>query len=295
MPELPEVEIVRRGLEPVLVGKRFRRVRTFRPDLRFPLPQNFVSTLEGRRVESLRRRAKYLLAKLSGGDVLVMHLGMTGTFTVRPKGETEPVPLGEPEGGGALSKKHDHVVFEMSDGGLVTYNDPRRFGFMLLVSEDALDSHPLFKGLGVEPLGNEMNSAYLARKAAGRRTSLKAFLMDQRIVAGLGNIYACEALFRARLKPSRPAASFATKTSRPTPLAERLAAAIPAVLDDAIRAGGSTLRDYRRTDGSAGGFQNSFSVYGREGEPCVRAGCRGIVRRSIDGGRSTFYCPLCQR
>ncbi len=295
MPELPEVEIVRRGLEPVLVGKRFRRVRTFRPDLRFPLPPNFARTLEGRRVESLGRRAKYLLARLSGGDVLVMHLGMTGRFLVRAKGETETHELGEFEYGGEFEGKHDHVVFEMSDGGRITYNDPRRFGFMLLIPLDALDTHPLFKGLGVEPLGNEMNEAYLALRAAGRRTSLKAFLMDQRIVAGLGNIYACEALFRARLKPSRAAASLATKSARPTPLAERLVAAIPAVLADAIRAGGSTLRDYRRTDGSAGDFQNSFSVYGREGEPCVRPGCRGIVRRSIEGGRSTFFCPVCQR
>lgn len=297
MPELPEVENVRRGLAPHLVGRRILDVELRRRDLRFPFPERFAARLEGTRVLSLDRRAKYLLAKLSSGEVLIMHLGMTGRFTVRRSGEREAHEIGEfeeevaaPAGG-----KHEHVVMRLSGGEVVAYTDPRRFGYMLLVPAAALDEHPLFHGLGVEPLGPELTPEYLARRAAGRRSNLKAFLMDQRIVAGLGNIYACEALFRARLLPSRPASVLARKSGAPTAKAVHLAHAIVEVLEDAIRAGGSTLRDYRKADGTVGAFQDEFSVYGREGKPCLRPGCRGIVRRSIDGGRSTFFCPVCQR
>jgi formamidopyrimidine-DNA glycosylase len=295
MPELPEVEIVRRGLEPELVGCRFVRVETRRPNLRFPFPGRFARRLEGGSVVRLDRRAKYLLAHLSGGDVLVMHLGMTGRFTVLKRGEKRARELGELEIETGRDSRHDHVVFLMSNGATITYNDARRFGFMLLVPETQIDAHPLFKGLGVEPLSEELTAAYLARRAAGRRSDLKAFLMDQRIVAGLGNIYVCEVLFRAGLAPSRRASTLARKSGAPTALTERLVPAVRAVLEDAIAAGGSTLRDYRQADGSKGGFQHAFAVYGREGEPCVRPGCRGIVRRTIQGGRSTFHCPACQR
>ncbi len=296
MPELPEVETVRAGLAPVLVGHSFARIEQRRPDLRFPLPDNFTARLRGRKVVRLERRAKYLIAHLSGGEALIMHLGMSGRFTVH-------VPSAKPRGGrvGAFAHatgsdtKHDHVVFHTDQGAVVTYNDPRRFGFMLLVPEHELAQHPLMHGLGVEPLGPELTPDYLARRAGGKAVDLKAFLSDQRIVAGLGNIYVCEALFRAGLAPTRGAASLATKRGRPTSGAKRLVTALRAVLKEAIAAGGSSLRDYRRADGVPGAFQHSFAVYGREGMACVRPGCRGSVRRIVQAGRSTFYCPKCQR
>lgn len=295
MPELPEVETVRAGLEPVLSGKRFVRVEQRRPDLRFPLPERFAERLSGHKVTSVGRRAKYLLVHLDSTEVLAVHLGMTGRFTVsRPGGENGRV-LGDytyEHGGDA---RHDHVVFTMSGGAVVTYNDARRFGYMTLIPESELSSNAYFEGLGVEPLGDELHAAHLAQRALGKKVDLKAFLMDQRIVAGLGNIYVCEALFRARLDPWKQASALATRTGKPTVAADRLVPAIKAVLQDAIRAGGSTLRDYKQADGSSGSFQHSFAVYGREGEPCSRPGCRGIVRRKTQGGRSTFYCPTCQR
>ncbi|MCL4768501.1 MAG: bifunctional DNA-formamidopyrimidine glycosylase/DNA-(apurinic or apyrimidinic site) lyase [Hyphomicrobiaceae bacterium] len=295
MPELPEVETVRRGLEPVLVGRRIVRVEQRRPDLRFAFPERFAARLKGRTVISLGRRAKYLLARLSDGEVLVMHLGMSGRFTVAALGSGGPRPLGELVYDTGSDPAHNHVVITLDDGTTITYHDPRRFGYMLLLPEAALDGHPLFAGLGVEPLGNALSPAYLAAKARGRRADLKAFLMDQRIVAGLGNIYVCEALYRARLSPFRAAASLATAAGKPTRRAERLVEAIRSVLRDAIAAGGSTLRDYRQVDGSRGSSQHAFFVYGREGEPCLTPGCRGIVQRSVQAGRSTFYCPRCQR
>ena len=295
MPELPEVETVRSGLEPVLRGRRFVRVEQRRRDLRFALPERFAERLTGRKVESVGRRAKYLLWHLDGGEVLAVHLGMTGCFTVARRGHRPDAPLGEYAYPHCGDRKHDHLVFEMSGGALVTYNDARRFGYMTLLAEHELDSHDFFAGLGVEPLSDALSPAYLAGRALGKKVDLKAFLMDQRIVAGLGNIYVCEALFRARLDPCKPAARLATKTGKPTPAAVRLVPQIKAVLADAIRAGGSTLRDYKQTNGDIGNFQKEFAVYGREGEPCSRAGCRGIVRRKTQGGRSTFYCPLCQR
>jgi len=295
MPELPEVETVRAGLEPLLRGRRFQRVEQRRKDLRFPLPDRFVQRLTGAKVLGVDRRAKYLVLPLDSGEVLAMHLGMTGRFTVSALGGANGKVLGDysyEHGGDAT---HDHVVFTMSGGAVVTYNDARRFGYMTLIDEDQLNGHAFFAGLGVEPLSDELTGDFLAAKARGRKLDLKAFLMDQRIVAGLGNIYVCEALFRARLDPLKGAARLATKTGKPTPHAVRLAAEIKAVLRDAIRAGGSTLRDYKQADGSEGSFQKEFGVYGREGEPCSRPGCRGIVRRKTQGGRSTFYCPVCQR
>jgi formamidopyrimidine-DNA glycosylase len=304
MPELPEVETVRSGLERVLRGRRFVRVEQRRADLRFPLPARFAKRLTGRRVERLDRRAKYILIHLDGGEVLAVHLGMTGRFSVQlpragrspsPRLRGEGIQLGDytyEHGGDA---KHDHLVFAMSDGAIVTYNDARRFGYMTLVPAAEMRTHAYFAGLGVEPLGDELSPAYLAGRAHARKVDLKAFLMDQRIVAGLGNIYVCEALFRAGLDPFKPAARLATKTGKPTPAAVRLVAAIKSVLADAVRAGGSTLRDYKQADGSLGRFQNEFAVYGREGEPCPKPGCRGRVRRKTQGGRSTFYCPVCQR
>jgi len=295
MPELPEVETVRMGLEPVLLGGTFAHVVTRRADLRFPFPQNFAKRLTGARVLRLERRAKYLIAHLSTGEALLMHLGMTGRFHVQAAGESAPHLLGDYEYETTTDpNKHTHAVFDMRGGARVTYADPRRFGYMLLVAEAELAGHALMRGLGVEPLSDDLTSAYLAKRAVGRRSDLKAFLMDQRIVAGLGNIYVCEALFRAGLKPTRRASVLATAGGKPTAHATRLAAAIKSVLRDAIAAGGSTLRDYRQADGTSGAFQNTFQVYGRAGEPCVRPGCRGTVRRSIQGGRSSFFCPVCQ-
>jgi len=294
MPELPEVETVRRGLEPILVGNAFARVEQRRPDLRFPLPKRFGERLSGRRVEALDRRAKYLLARLDDGEVLVMHLGMTGRFSIDPAN-------GEPNAPGHFAHqigdapKHEHVVFHLGNGTAVRYTDTRRFGLMDLVPADKLESHALFKGLGIEPLSKAFTADWLAQKLKGKATSIKAALVDQRLIAGLGNIYACEALFKARVSPLRLARSLATRSGKPTPKTAGLVTAIKAVLEDAIKAGGSSLRDYKRTDGSLGDFQHSFKVYGREGKKCQTVGCSGTVRRIVQGGRSTFYCPTCQR
>lgn len=296
MPELPEVETVRMGLEPALVGRVIDRVILNRADLRFPFPDRFVKRLTGARVSSLARRAKYLVAHLSTGEALVMHLGMTGRFHVQARGDNRPHLLGDYEYESAAGDdgKHAHAVFELQGGGRVIYSDPRRFGYMLLIPEVELAEHPALRGLGVEPLSQDLTAAYLAQRAAGRKADLKAFLMDQRNVAGLGNIYVLEALYLAGLKPSRSAATLATRTGKPTPHAERLAETIRQVLTAAVAAGGSTLRDYRQADGSTGSFQKTFRVYGRAGEPCLTPGCRGTVRRSIQGGRSSFFCPACQ-
>jgi formamidopyrimidine-DNA glycosylase len=289
MPELPEVETVRRGLAPVLVGHRLDRVELHRPDLRFPFPPDFAARVSGRRVDALGRRAKYLLADLEDGTVLVMHLGMSGSFRV------DTAVAGSFHHPRSKDARHDHVVFTTDDGTTITYNDPRRFGFMTLVPRGELGEHPLFRGLGIEPLGNELGGGSLAGLLRGRSAPLKAALLDQRLIAGLGNIYVCEALHRAHLSPARAAGTLATKSGGATARAERLAEAIRAVLDEAVAAGGSSLRDHRRTDGELGYFQHSFRVYGREGAPCPTPGCRGIVRRMTQGGRSTFYCPVCQK
>jgi formamidopyrimidine-DNA glycosylase len=293
MPELPEVETVRRGLEPALVGETLARVEVRRPDLRFPFPENMATRLTGRRVEALSRRAKYLLADLDNCEVLLMHLGMSGSFRIEPAEGAEEVPGIFHHARGKLAP-HDHVVLETGSGTRITYNDPRRFGFMLLVSRAELSEHPLMRGLGLEPLGNELDGQALSRLFAGRQTSLKAALLDQRLVAGLGNIYVCEALFRAGLSPLRKAASLAG-TARPGLRATRLAESIRAVLTEAVAAGGSSLRDHIQTNGDLGYFQHTFRVYDWTGQPCVQPGCGGTVRRLVQNGRSTFYCPACQR
>lgn len=294
MPELPEVETVRRGLEPVMAGHTISTVEQRRPDLRFPFAADFVARLTGQGITRLDRRAKYLLCHLQSGDVLIMHLGMSGRFTIRPAGSNAMQP-GEFLHDAGNSSKHDHVVFAMSSGAVITYNDPRRFGFMLLTKEDELDSHKMMRGLGVEPLGDALSVEYLAQRCAGKKTSLKAALLDQRIVAGLGNIYVCEALYRAGLSPKRAASSLAGRADKPGVRAIALVPQIKAVLEDAIRAGGSTLRDYHAPEGDLGYFQHSFAVYGREGLECQREDCGGTIRRIVQGGRSTFYCPVCQR
>jgi len=288
MPELPEVETVRRGLAPAMEGRRFVRVDVRRGDLRWPLPRGFAQRLHGKTVEGLGRRAKYLLADLSSGDVLLMHLGMSGSFRVGK--DSTP---GNYHHQRSNSRAHDHVVFHMSNGATVTFNDPRRFGSMKLVSRAKLEQEPLLRALGPEPLGNEFDAAMLAKACAGKRTSLKAALSDQRVVAGLGNIYVCEALFRARLSPLRSASTIADRRGEPNERAERLVNAIKAVLLDAIEAGGSSLRDHRKADGSLGDFQHNFQVYDREEQPCPS--CKGKIRRIVQLGRSTFYCPSCQR
>jgi formamidopyrimidine-DNA glycosylase len=293
MPELPEVETVRRGLAPVMEGARFAKVEARRRDLRWPLGKNFAQRLQGQTVTGLGRRAKYLLADLSSGDVLLMHLGMSGSFHVFKEDADRTLARYYHER--APHAAHDHVVFHMSSGAVVTFNDPRRFGSMKIVPRKNLQAEPLLSGLGPEPLGNEFDAAMLARACKGKKTTLKAVLLDQRVVAGLGNIYVCEALYRARLSPKRVAATIAGKDGAPNQRAERLVEAIKTVLNEAIKGGGSTLRDHKLTDGELGMFQHHFRVYDREGEKCGAAGCRGTIKRIVQNGRSTFYCPVCQK
>jgi formamidopyrimidine-DNA glycosylase len=293
MPELPEVETVRRGLVPAMEGVRIARVTAHRGDLRFPLQKDFAARLDGRKVTGLGRRAKYLLADLDSGDVLLMHLGMSGSFRVMlGKNGRTPGTFHYPR---SENRTHDHVVFEMGNGAVISFNDPRRFGYMKIVARANLDDEPFLKALGPEPLGNAFDAAMLAQACAGKKTSLKAALLDQRVVAGLGNIYVCEALFRAHLSPKRQASTLATKAGAPTEHAKKLVEAIRAVLNAAIEAGGSSLRDHRQTSGELGYFQHSFQVYDREGEPCRTRGCRGTVKRFTQNGRSTFWCPSCQK
>lgn len=286
MPELPEVETVRRGLEPVLAGARLSKVRQNRPDLRFPFPDDFSARLDGATIERIDRRAKYLLMPLSTGETWVTHLGMTGRFTLDGR------QLGEFEEPAPIAGKHEHVSFCAAKGGAthrVGFADARRFGFMGLIATEALDEHPWFRGLGPEPLGNAFSADHLANAFSGRKQNIKVSLLDQRIVAGLGNIYVCEALYRARISPLTAAG----KVSRPR--LETLTTEIRAVLNDAIEAGGSTLRDFANAEGGQGYFQHRFDVYGREGEPCRDEACAGLVKRIVQGGRSTFYCPSCQK
>jgi formamidopyrimidine-DNA glycosylase len=292
MPELPEVETVRLGLAPVLVGNRFARVEQRRKDLRFPLPKNFAARLLGRTVEALERRAKYLLARLDNGEVLVMHLGMTGRFTIDRANGTAVKPgvvvLEQPSA-------HEHIVFHMGDGASVRYSDARRFGSMDLIPADKLQQHALFKRLGLEPLSPDFTPEWLASRLKGKATPIKAALLDQKLIAGLGNIYVCEALHRAKISPLRLAGTIPTKGGRSTVKTDALVKSVKSVLGEAVEAGGSSLRDYRGADGELGRFQHRFKVYGREGKPCPRKGCGGTVRRIVQGRRSTFYCPTCQK
>lgn len=310
MPELPEVETVRRGLAPVMEGRRILAAVARRPDLRWPLPERFAERLTGRTLRRLDRRAKYLMADVgpdaNGVDeVLVMHLGMSGSFRIEPD-------TGPPETPGDFHMPrsrlaaHDHVVLRMEGGAdgsatgrtggvEIVYNDPRRFGAMFLLPREGLAAHPLFRDIGPEPLGPDFTPEALARALAGRRTPLKAALLDQKVVAGLGNIYVCEALHRAGLSPERAASTLTAPTGHPTALIVQLVETIRTVLEEAIEAGGSTLRDHAQVDGTLGYFQHTFRVYDREGGACTSPGCRGTIARLVQSGRSTFYCAACQR
>jgi formamidopyrimidine-DNA glycosylase len=293
MPELPEVETVRRGLQPVMEGSKIVKAEVRRKDLRFPFQSDFVARLEGQTIVGLGRRAKYLMADLGSGDVLLMHLGMSGSFRViMADDQPRPGHFHHPR---SEDRAHDHVVFQMTSGAAIIFNDPRRFGYMKIILRAAIADDPLLKGLGPEPLGNAFDAAMLARACANRKTSLKAALLDQRVVAGLGNIYVCETLYRSQLSPRRLAATLATRKGEPSAHAQRLVASIHAVLNEAIGAGGSSLRDHRQTSGELGYFQHSFQVYDREGAACQRQGCGGIIRRFTQNGRSTFWCPKCQK
>ncbi len=285
MPELPEVETVRRGLAPALVGRRIKHAKIRRANLRFPFPARFAARLKGRTIETLDRRAKYLLARLDNGLFWITHLGMTGRWSViGAKQQPGDFYYAEPP-----APAHTHVVIEMEQGPRLEFNDPRRFGYMDLIPENELETHPYFKALGPEPLSNAFHEGHLKKAFAGKKSSAKAALLDQRVVAGLGNIYVVEALHRAHIAPTCPAGGIPAKRLGP------LFRAIRAVLEEAIEAGGSTLSDYAAVDGAQGGFQHRFAVYGREGESCPTPGCGGTIVRAVHGGRSTFWCPRCQR
>jgi formamidopyrimidine-DNA glycosylase len=283
MPELPEVETVRSGLAPVMEGQVIARAQVNRPDLRWPFPPDMAARLTGARVLSLRRRSKYLLADLDRGETLLVHLGMSGRMLV------SGARVGQFVHDHPAPAKHDHVIVDMAGGARITFNDPRRFGAMDLMATAGAEAHPLLAKLGPEPLGNGFHEAHLAAALAGRRTPIKAALLDQRIVAGLGNIYVCEALFRAGISPRRVAGSLGPRRIA------RLTRAIRDVLTEAIAAGGSSLRDYRQADGELGYFQHAFDVYGREGAPCRKPGCDGRIARLVQSARSSFHCPRCQR
>lgn len=306
MPELPEVETVRRGLQPFMEGAKIDKVQLNRADLRFPFPENLAEKITGRRIEALGRRAKYLTIHLEDDQTLISHLGMSGSYRIESSaGETvlEETALGETVLGQFTherSKKsaHDHLIFSLSNNQgrktNIIYNDPRRFGFLVLAQTSSLDEHQFLAKLGLEPTGNLLSGQWLDQAFAGKKAPLKATLLDQRLIAGLGNIYVCEALWRAGLSPLRSASSITTQGGADAEIAEKLATDIREVIADAIAAGGSSLRDYRQADGALGYFQHSFSVYGREGEPCLRKGCQGTISRIVQGGRSTFWCERCQ-
>ena len=282
MPELPEVETVRRGLSPAMTGAVIERADVNRPDLRWPFPPAMADRLTGRQVLGLRRRSKYILVDLSGGETLLIHLGMSGRMLV--SGD----PLGQFAHEHPAAEKHDHVVLHMANGARITFNDPRRFGAMDLMATDTADQHKLLAVLGPEPLGNGFHEGHLVKAFENRNTPVKSALLDQRIVAGLGNIYVCEALFRARISPVRKAGRIAKY---------RVAALVPIirnVLSEAIEAGGSSLRDFRQADGELGYFQHRFDVYGRESQPCRTPDCGASISRIVQSGRSSFYCKSCQ-
>jgi formamidopyrimidine-DNA glycosylase len=296
MPELPEVETVRRGLQPVLEGARIAHVETRRPDLRFPFPERFSERLTGRTIVALGRRAKYLTMETDSGPSLICHLGMSGSFRIEtPQGEATP---GDFRHERSKNGAHDHVIFDVvaasGAAARVIFNDPRRFGFMLF-AETGVNEHPMLAGLGVEPTGNALDGTLLASLFKDRKAPLKAALLDQRLIAGLGNIYVSEALWRAGLSPLRAAGTVARPGKKAKEQSERLATAVRSVIADAIAAGGSSLRDYVHADGSLGYFQHSFAVYDREGEPCPTPGCDGHIERIVQSGRSTFYCRTCQQ
>lgn len=278
MPELPEVETVCRGLAPVLEGGRFKRVEMRRPDLRFPMPKDLPERLAGKRVERVRRRAKYILIEIEGGTILLLHLGMSGRIMVTPPDDPSPLP-----------GKHDHLVFALSGGATVMFNDTRRFGVADLIEPGGESRHPLLATLGPEPLSNHFSGAILYDALRNRRSPIKTGLLDQKVVAGLGNIYVSEALFETGINPKRRCDRIGVDRM------DRLAGEVRNVLNRAIAAGGSTLRDYAQVDGELGYFQHGFKVYDRDGEPCSKAECAGTIKRIVQSGRSTFYCSRCQR
>lgn len=282
MPELPEVETVRRGLSPVMEGQIITLAEVNRPDLRWPLPESMAERLTGQQVIALRRRSKYLLADLSSGETLLIHLGMSGRMLI------SGAQVGQFHHDHPAPQKHDHVVLHMGNGARITFNDARRFGAMDLMLTASASTHPLLASLGPEPFGNDFNEPYLAARLYGRNTPIKSALLDQRLVAGLGNIYVCETLYRARISPLRLAGSL----KKPAVVA--LVPIIREVLAEAIDAGGSSLRDFRQADGELGYFQKHFQVYDREGQPCETAGCTGTIIRTVQSGRSSFWCPGCQ-
>ena len=303
MPELPEVETVCRGLLPAMEGRMITRATVNRPDLRWPFPFGMADRLTGSRVMALRRRSKYILADLSTGETLLIHLGMSGRMLISPPPQAEKgfgqgfggaqgiarETLGEWHHHHPAPEKHDHVILDMEDGTRITFNDARRFGAMDLMPTATADTHPLLAVLGPEPLGNDFNEAYLAARLKDRNTPIKSALLDQHIIAGLGNIYVCETLYRARIHPAQKAGRIS---------ASRAAALVPIIRDvltEAITAGGSSLRDYRQADGELGYFQHSFQVYGREGQPCLTSGCNSTIHRIVQSGRSSFFCPSCQK
>jgi formamidopyrimidine-DNA glycosylase len=287
MPELPEVETVRTGLQPALQGRRILKATLNRPNLRFPFPEGMADRLAGRVVERIDRRAKYLLLRLSGEETLLVHLGMSGRFSIEAEaGQSQP---GDFVHAAPANPKHDHVVFEIEGGVTIRYNDPRRFGFMLMFANADEAGFPHLAGLGPEPISNGFSGASLGEALAGKQTPVKSALLDQHVVAGLGNIYVCEALHRSRISPLRTASSI------PGARAERLAQAVRDVISEAILAGGSTLKDFAGADGALGYFQHRFRVYGREAEPCPTPDCTGVIKRIVQAGRSSFYCPACQR
>jgi len=295
MPELPEVETVKRGLAPSMEGSVIKQVELRRADLRFPFPDHFAKDLTGSKIHALGRRAKYLLVELDIGKTLIMHLGMSGSFRIETTGNnSEP---GQFHHDKSKNPKHDHVVFQLSNGSTQTaviYNDPRRFGYMDLIKSSELQDHRYFAKLGIEPTGNSLSGTVIAELFAGKAAPLKSALLDQSLIAGLGNIYVCEILWRSRLSPERKAATLVAKNGRATGRAEDLAIHTRDVIREAIEAGGSSLRDHRQADGSLGYFQHSFDVYDQEGEKCHRVGCKGTIERIVQSGRSTFLCPNCQ-
>lgn len=283
MPELPEVETVRRGLLPAMQDRLIINAAVNRPDLRWPFPVGMADRLTGKRVVALRRRSKYILVDLDSGETLIIHLGMSGRMLI------SGAMLGDFHHEHPPTAKHDHVVLDMEGRARVTFNDARRFGSMDLIATDRAEAHPLLASLGPEPLGNAFSGPYLMERLKSRNTPIKSALLDQGIVAGLGNIYVCEVLFRARINPARKAGQIS---------AARVAGLVPVIRDvlaEAIEAGGSSLRDYRQADGELGYFQHAFKVYGREGTPCVTPGCTSSIARIVQSGRSSFYCPTCQR
>jgi formamidopyrimidine-DNA glycosylase len=295
MPELPEVETVMRGLTPILLGRCIETVELRRSGLRFPFPENFAARLQGRKITGLRRRAKYILVNLDDGNVLLVHLGMTGRFTIL---SDSPQPLSDfyyqsktAETGAGT---HDHVLFTLDDGTRVIFTDPRRFGIMDMLHETEMTTHKLLKDIGVEPFGNEFSGAYLAKKFHKKSAPLKAALLDQQIIAGLGNIYVSEVLHRAHLSPKR-AAKTLVRSKTPDSRLDEIARHVRDILNEAISAGGSTLQDFAGADGNEGAYQQRFAVYDRDGEPCQKPGCGGTIRRIVQSGRSTFYCAKCQK